>query len=74
MVSVAPGTMAHQFTVNITNDNTIECTETFNLSISIEKTLCGLSSNNDDAQVIIIDDDGKYLQLYYICNISFNGK
>ena len=57
--------MVQQFTVNITNDNIIECTETFNLSVSIDKTLCGLSSSNSSAQVSIIDDDGKYLQLYY---------
>ena len=79
-VTIAPGTVVQQFNVNITNDNIIECTETFNLSISIEKTLCGLSSSNSNAQVVIVDDDGEYHcncithELYYTCDLlSFDG-
>ena len=48
-----------QFTVNITNDNIIECTEMFNMTISTEGVWCGLTSSSNSAQVTIMDDDGK---------------
>lgn len=52
------------FTVNITNDNVIECTEMFNMSISPKQTLCGLNNSNGNAQVTIINDDGMYFCNY----------
>ena len=59
LITVAPGTLMQQFTVNITNDNIVECTEEFTLSISAEKTVCGLNSSNGNARVIVNDDDSK---------------
>ena len=59
LVTINAGTMRQQFTINITDDDIIECTEAF--SLSIEGTWCGLNSSEGRAQVIIIDDDGKHL-------------
>ena len=56
-VTIDPGTTRQPFTINIINDNIIECTEAF--SLSIEGTWCGLNSSDGRAQVIIMDDDGK---------------
>ena len=53
-----------QFTVNITNDNIIECTEIFKMIISTEEVWCGLTSSSNSAQITIIDDDGKDLYLF----------
>ena len=61
-VTIDPGTTRQLFTINIINDNIIECTEAFILSI--EGTWCGLNSSDGRAQVIIMDDDGKYLKQY----------
>lgn len=58
-VTINAGTMRQQFTINITDDDIIECTEAF--SLSIEGTWCGLNSSEGRAQVIIIDDDGNNL-------------
>ena len=57
IVTIAPGTVVQQFTINITNDDIIECNETFYLSISTEGSWCGLNNSNGTAQVTIIDDD-----------------
>ena len=56
-VMIDPGTTRQPFTINIINDNIIECIEAF--SLSIEGTWCGLNTSNGRAEVIIIDDDGK---------------
>ena len=58
-VTIDPGTTRQSFTINIINDNIIECTEAF--SLSIEGTWCGVNSSDGRAQVIIMDDDGKKL-------------
>ena len=58
-VTINAGTTMQQFTINITDDNIIECTEAFTLSI--EGTWCGLNSSEGRARVIIIDDDGNNL-------------
>ena len=45
------------FDVNLNDDDIVECTEVFNLTIS-PTSWCGLASGNI-AQVTIINDDGK---------------
>lgn len=59
LVIIAPGAVMQKFTVNITDDDIIECNEFFNLSISTEGALCGLTSSNNNTQVMIENDDGK---------------
>lgn len=58
-VVINPGTVVQQFSISINNDNIVECTETFTLSISTEGIWCGLNTSHSIAQVIIIDNDGK---------------
>ena len=58
-VKIDLGTTRQPFIINIINDDIIECTEAF--SLSIEGTWCGLNSSDGRAQVIIMDDDGKNL-------------
>ena len=60
---VSPGTMMHQFTINIINDNIIECNETFSLSISTMGAWCGLNNDGGTTEVTIIDDDGKSMHV-----------
>ena len=59
IVTIVPGTVLQQFTINITNDNITECNETLYLSISTEEAWCGLNNSNGSVQVTIIDDDGR---------------
>ena len=66
IVTIAPGTVVQQFTINITNDDIIECNETFYLSISTEGSWCGLNNSNGTAQVTIIDDDDDSKNMYVI--------
>lgn len=57
-VTIPPGSMMKHYTINIINDDIIECIEAFTLSIM--DTWCGVNTDdNSNAQVIIIDDDGK---------------
>ena len=63
LVMVSPGTVMHQFTINITNDSIIECDETFSLSISTMGTWCGLNNDNGTTEVTIIDDDCKNMHV-----------
>ena len=55
------------FDINLINDNIVECTEVFNMVIS-PTSWCGLASTNN-AQVTIINDDGKkeHSLLVHIC-------
>ena len=68
LVSIDPGTLTAQFTINITNDAIIECYELFNLSIAINEAWCGLTSTNNAAQVTIVDDDGQW-EILTLCMI-----
>ena len=57
LVTIDPGTTRQPFTIDIINDDIIECIEAF--SLSIEGTWCGLNSSDGRAEVIIIDDNGE---------------
>ena len=61
-VMIPSGSMEkQQFTIDITNDEIIECTEIFKLSITTGGTWCGVNIHESGIiQVTIIDDDGKY--------------
>ena len=58
-VTIAPETLMRSFTIDITNDNIVECNETFFLSISADGTWCGLNNTNSGTQVTVVNDDGK---------------
>ena len=47
------------------DDDVVECTEVFDVIIS-PRSWCGLASGNN-AQVIIINDDGKVVVCFLLC-------
>ena len=58
-VSVAAEEISKTFTVNIINDNIIECDETFNLTLSVPAFTCGVIVNRKaDTTAVIIKDNG----------------
>jgi len=61
-VPVAISSQSLSFDVNMTNDDIVECTEVLNLVIS-PTSWCGLTTANN-AQVTIINDDGKKDAVY----------
>ena len=60
MVIIVPaGVMTHSFTISITNNDIVECVETFTVTIS-SVTTCGVTIGSDSStEVRITDDDGK---------------
>ena len=59
MVNIPAGVMTQQFTVFITDNNVVECVETFNVTIS-SITTCGVTKGSvSNAEVQIIDDESK---------------
>ena len=52
------------FTMNITDDNIVECPESFNVAI-VSVTGNGVTTGNvDNVEVTILDDDGKWIRIY----------
>ena len=71
-VTVPAGVTMQPFTINIIDNNIIECDETFNIAM-IPVTICGVTiGNNDNGEVIIRDYDGKYKFLMIISVMSEN--
>ena len=59
MISIPPGVMTRSFTISITDDNLVECVETFTVRI-LSVTTCGVTVGSvNNTQVRIIDDDSK---------------
>ena len=62
-ISIAAGEMLKLFTINIINDNIIECKETLKLTLSIPFSIssCGaIIGETNTIEVTINDDDGNY--------------
>ena len=59
----SPESLSFDITVN--NDDIVECTEVFNLTIS-PTSWCGVANGNT-AQVTIINDDGKKVMCILLC-------
>jgi len=64
-ITVPAGEVTKSFTINISNDDVVECIETFNVTItSIES--CGFTiGNNNTSEVMIKDDDSKFYYCIY---------
>ena len=59
MITIPPGVMTQSFTISITDDNLVECVETFTVRI-LSVTTCGVTVGSvRNAQIMIIDDDSK---------------
>ena len=60
IVNMPAGKMSKTFAINIINDNTVECNETFILILSVPTLPCEVVSGSDNAtKVIIRDSDSK---------------
>ena len=68
-VNVPAGVTMQPLTINILDNNIVECNETFNVTM-VSVTTCGVTiGSNRTSEVMIRDDDGKYkffIVLYYI--------
>ena len=51
--------MSKSFTINIINDNIIECDETLKLILSIPATPCEVVTRRPDVTELTIKDNGK---------------
>ena len=59
MITIPPGVMTQSFAISITDDNLVECVETFIVRI-LSVTTCGVTVGSvNNTQVRIIDDDSK---------------
>ena len=61
--SVAAGEMSKSFTINIINDDTTECNETFYLTLSF--MTCGVVSGTTDITEVTIKDKSRSSVGYY---------
>ena len=67
-INVPGGVTMQMFTINIAENNIVECNETFNV-IMMSVTTCGVTiGSNRISEVIIRDDDGKHM--FFIVSIT----
>ena len=68
VIIVPAGVMTKSFTIDIANNNIVECNKIFNVTI-VSVTTCGVTiGNNNRSEVTIADDDGKG-KCYCVCYI-----
>jgi len=66
-VSVPAGVLSRSFLIGITNDNIVECNETFRLIIENVSTSCQVTIGNiNTSEVTIIDNDGMQVCTYVV--------
>ena len=59
-VNVLTGVTMHPLSINIIDNNTVECNEMFNVTM-VSVTTCGVTiRSNRISEVMIRDDDGKH--------------
>ena len=59
-LNVPAGVIMESLAIYIIENNTVECNETFNVTI-VSVTTCGVTiGSNNCSEVMIIDDDGKH--------------
>ena len=59
-IVIPAGVVMQTFTINIINNNIVECNETFNVTM-VSVTTCGVTiGSNSNSEVMIRDDDGKH--------------
>ena len=68
-VNVPAGVTMQSLTINIIDDNIVECNEMFNVTM-VPVTTCGVTiGSNRISEVMIRDDDGKYR--FFICGFCY---
>ena len=60
-IAIPVGIITESFIINITDNNIVECRESFNVTI-VSVTGSGVTIGNiDNTEVIILDNDGKWI-------------
>ena len=68
-VNVPAGVTMQPLTINIIDNNIVECNEMFNVTM-VSVTTCGVTiGSNRISEVMIRDDDGKYR--FFICSFCY---
>ena len=71
-LNVPAGVIMESLAINIIENNTVECNETFNVTI-VSVTTCGVTiGSNNSSEVMITDDDGKHRFIMIIFVMSEN--
>ena len=71
-LNVPAGVIMESLAINIIENNTVECNETFNVTI-VSVTTCGVTiGSNNSSEVMITDDDGKHRFIMIIFIMSEN--
>ena len=71
-LNVPAGVIMESLAINIIENNTVECNETFNVTI-VSVTTCGVTiGSNNISEVMITDDDGKHRFIMIIFVMSEN--
>lgn len=69
-VNVSSGVLSQSFRLTIHEDNIVECSETFNVTIASISS-CGITvGTNDNIEVIITDNDSKQIIQYFIITVT----
>lgn len=63
-VDVPAGVLSQSFTIDITDDDIVECNEIFNVIIQSVGTCEVAFGNLTTSEVTIIDNDGNYVHKY----------
>ena len=57
-INVSAGVMSQSFMININDDNIVECTESFNITV-VSASICTVAIGiNNNSEIIITDNDG----------------
>ena len=71
-IAIPVEVITESFIINITDNNIVECRESFNVAI-VSVTGSGVTTGNiDNTEVIILDNDGKWITCIVIVSFTFN--
>jgi hypothetical protein len=59
------------YTIQILDDDEVEGNETFNVVLTLNANVSGVQAIQDEATVIIVDNDGKYFIIIIFCYSMF---
>ena len=60
-IVIPAGVVMQTFTINIVDNNIVECNETFNVTM-VSVTTCGVTIGSiSNSEVMITDDDGTFI-------------
>ena len=65
IVNVSSGVSSQSFILTIYEDNIVECSETFNITIASISSCGATVGTNDNIEVIITDNDSKQITQYF---------